>query len=40
VLAIFLRLVYAWGVLGAFFVIAGIAILCGWWWDRREAKPL
>jgi len=35
---IFTRAVYAWGVLGAFLLLAAFALLAGWWFDRREAK--
>lgn len=37
-LAIFWRISYAWGFLGAFLFLAAAALLFGWIHDRREAR--
>jgi hypothetical protein len=34
----FTRAVYAWGLFGAFLVLAGGALLAGWIFDRHEKK--
>jgi hypothetical protein len=34
---IFLRAIYAWGFLGAFLALAVIALVAGWFVDRRNA---
>jgi Flp pilus assembly protein TadB len=38
ILVLFTHLVYALGVLGAFIVLAGAALLFGWLFDRRQAR--
>jgi hypothetical protein len=30
--------IYAWGILGAFLVIAAAALVAGWFFDRRNAR--
>jgi hypothetical protein len=37
---IFSRAVYAWGVLGAFIVLAAALLLFGWIFDRRAAREI
>ena len=37
---LFSRAVYAWGVLGAFIVLAAVLLLFGWIYDRREAREI
>jgi hypothetical protein len=37
-LLIFTRAIYAWGILGAFALIAGIALLAAWIRDRRVQR--
>ena len=32
------RAIYAWGILGAFLVIAVVLLLIGWFYDRRQAR--
>jgi hypothetical protein len=37
---IFSRAVYAWGVLGAFLILAAALLLFGWIFDRRAAREI
>jgi hypothetical protein len=37
---LFSRAVYAWGVLGAFIVLAAVLLLFGWIFDRRAAREI
>jgi hypothetical protein len=37
---LFSRAVYAWGVLGAFLVLAAALLLFGWIFDRRAAREI
>ena len=37
---LFSRAVYAWGVLGAFIVLAAVLLLFGWIYDRRAAREI
>jgi hypothetical protein len=37
-LLIFSRAVYAFGFFGGFLVLALLALLFGWFWDKREAR--
>ena len=32
------RAAYEWGIFGVFLVMAGVALLAGWIYDRREAR--
>jgi hypothetical protein len=34
----FTRAVYAWGLFGAFLFLAGIVLLAGWIFDRKDKK--
>ena len=38
VLLIFSRAIYAWGLLGAFLVLAAVLLFVGWIFDRRQVK--
>jgi hypothetical protein len=35
---VFLRAVYAWGLLGTFVFLAVVALIAGWFVDRRNAR--
>jgi hypothetical protein len=37
-LLIFSRAIYAWGLLGAFLVLAAVLLMIGWFFDRRQAQ--
>jgi hypothetical protein len=37
VMAIVLKAIYAWGFLGAFLFLAVLALIAGWFTDRRNA---
>jgi hypothetical protein len=34
---IFLKAIYAWGILGTFLLLAVVALIAGWFVDRRNA---
>jgi len=36
---LFLHAVYAWGLFGTFLAIAVLALIAGWFFDRRNAGP-
>ena len=37
---LFSRAVYAWGVFGAFIVLAAALLLFAWFYDRRQAREI
>ena len=36
---LFLHAIYAWGLFGTFQAIAVLALIAGWFFDRRNAGP-
>lgn len=38
VLMLFTRAIFAWGIFGTFVVVALLALVAGWIFDRRQAR--